>query len=545
MQRNLRRLSDTTFDLIVIGAGIYGATIAWDAALRGLSVAIIDRADFGSGTSFNSLKTIHGGVRELQSGNVFALRQFVRERRSLSRIAPHLIRPLPFIMPTYGHLSRHRKVLQLGFALNDLLAFDRNFHTDPSQQLPPSRLLSREECLLLNPLIDPDGVTGGIEWHDCQMRNSDRLNLSFIVSAVMQGAVAANYVECIGALKHGQRIEGISVHDRLNGARFDVRGRVVVNGAGPWSVELLKTLVPDFKHTVPQGFSRAMNVLFSNPMEGKHALGGTVSSRLLFAVPWRGFTLVGTSHDSFNGSTAGFCPTRAHIESFLRDINIAFPNLNITADNVRLLHRGLLPTDSANDNAIKLLKQSPVVDHRANGVDGLLSVLGVRYTTARHTAQKAVDVVFSLLGRRSPTCKTDTTPLVGADFDNLTDFLRSTERRETAGVRKETQKRLALSYGTKHDQLLNAISTHLTDRMELSSACQITRAEIRHAVTSEMAVHLTDAMLRRTEAGSAGHPGDDALRAAASIMSEELNWSPTRTEEEIIDAQHAYFIPSV
>ena len=405
--------------------------------------------------------------------------------------------------------------------------------------------MSREECLLLNPLIDPNGVTGGIEWHDCQMRNSDRLNLSFILSAVMQGAVAANYVECIGTLKRGQHIEGISAHDRLDGAQFDVRGRVVVNGAGPWSVELLNTLLPDVKHKAPQAFSCAMNVLLSNPMEGKHALGGTVSSRLLFAVPWRGFTLVGTSHDPFNGPTADFSPRRVNTEKFLNEINIAFPNLDITIDNVRLLHRGLLPTDSVNDNALTLLKQSPIVDHRADGVDGLLSVLGVRYTTARHTAQKAVDVVFSLLGRRSPTCKTDTTPLAGADFDDLDTFLRSTERQETAGVRKETQKRLALSYGTKHDQILNAISTHLTDRMELSSACQVTRAEIRHAVTSEMAVHLTDAILRRTEAGSAGHPGNDALRAAASIMSEELNWSPTRTEEEIIDAQHSYFIPSV
>ena len=361
----------------------------------------------------------------------------------------------------------------------------------------------------------------------------------------MQGAVAANYVECIGTLKRGQHIEGISAHDRLDGAQFDVRGRVVVNGAGPWSVELLNTLLPDVKHKAPQAFSCAMNVLLSNPMEGKHALGGTVSSRLLFAVPWRGFTLVGTSHDPFNGPTADFSPRRVNIEKFLNEINIAFPNLDITIDNVRLLHRGLLPTDSVNDNALTLLKQSPIVDHRADGVDGLLSVLGVRYTTARHTAQKAVDVVFSLLGRRSPTCKTDTTPLAGADFDDLDTFIRSTERQETAGVRKETQKRLALSYGTKHDQILNAISTHLTDRMELSSACQVTRAEIRHAVTSEMAVHLTDAILRRTEAGSAGHPGNDALRAAASIMSEELNWSPTRTEEEIIDAQHAYFIPSV
>ena len=195
MTRDLRGLADTRFDLLIIGAGIYGATIAWDASQRGLSVALIDRGDFGGGTSANSAKTVHGGVRALQTGNLAELRAFVRERRALCRIVPHLVHPLPFVIPTYGGLTRNPLAMRVAFGLYDLLARDRNDLPDRSKHLPPSRFISRDECLALNPAIAPDGVTGGIIWHDCQMHNADRMVLAFVLSAVAGGAVAANYVE--------------------------------------------------------------------------------------------------------------------------------------------------------------------------------------------------------------------------------------------------------------------------------------------------------------------------------------------------------------
>src|SRR5687768_15378828 len=176
MVRDLRQLADTRFDLVVVGAGFYGAIAAWDAALRGLSVALLDKDDFGSATSFNNLKTLHGGLRSLQSLNFKQMRLFIRERRTLARVAPHLIRPLPFVVPTYRHPLRSVAAMRIALAINDAMSQDRHEGiNDESLHLPAGEIVSRDECLRLNPVIDPNGVTGGAIWHDYQMHNADRM----------------------------------------------------------------------------------------------------------------------------------------------------------------------------------------------------------------------------------------------------------------------------------------------------------------------------------------------------------------------------------
>ena len=196
MKRDIAALADREFDLVVVGAGVYGAATAWDASLRGLSVALIDKGDFGSGTSFNSLKTIHGGLRYLQHADFTRMRESVRERRNLMRIAPHLVHPLPFLVPTYrGSLLKTRTVMRAALFINDLVSWDRNELADRQKHLPAGKALTRDACLEMAPGIERDGLTGGVLWYDAQMYNSDRLTLSFVLSAAKEGAVVANYVE--------------------------------------------------------------------------------------------------------------------------------------------------------------------------------------------------------------------------------------------------------------------------------------------------------------------------------------------------------------
>ena len=537
MVRDLRTLAHTHFDLLVVGAGIYGAAIAWDATQRGLSVALIDRGDFGGGTSANSMKTVHGGVRALQTGSLAELRLFVRERRALSRIAPHLVHPLPFIIPTYGELTRSRLIMRAAFEFYDLLARDRNNSLDRSLHLPPSRLVSRKECIALNPAIAPEGITGGIVWHDRQMHNADRVVLSFVMSAVAIGAVASNYVEATGWLRDGDRVVGVKVADRLNGNSFDIRATLVVNAAGPWGEALNATLSQATSSSRPPGFSKAMN-LVTRSITQDHALGGLAGSRYLFVAPWHGVSVVGTSEDPFDGQADSLRVRETDVSAFLREVNRAFPAVGLRLDDVRLVHRGLLPT--ADHSGRLLLKQSVVRDHRADGAPGLMSVIGVRYTTARGTAERATDTAFSILGRTPPACRTTDTPLLGGDIPNMAAFVAEATEETADAVDALTGKRLACSYGSRYHDVVQTMKDDPSLVAPLSDSCPITRGEILHAVRHEMAVRLADAVLRRTEAGSAGHPGRAAMVEAARVMGAEIGWTDDRREREVEHAEQDY-----
>ena len=543
MTRDLRRLGDTLFDLVVVGGGIYGTTAAWDAAQRGLSVALIDCADFGSGTSFNTAKTIHGGVRALQSANLRELRRFVRERRALSRIAPHLVHPLPFVIPSRRGLTRNRWLMRAGFAAYDLLARERNAQLDPALRLPPSRPLSRAECLALSPLIDGGGVTGGVEWFDCQMYNGDRLNLSFLLSAVRAGAAAANYLEATGLLRAGARVHGVRTVDRLGGARLDVRAPVVLNCAGPRAPALLRTLAPELAPALPRRLAKAMNLVTAKPLAGSHACGSWADGRLLFIAPWRGRSIVGTSQHPCDAGADEPRIRRREVEEFIALVNAAFPGAELRLSDVELVHCGLLPAGGRGAGRATLRRTSLIADHRRGGVTGLVSVLGVRYTTARDTARRAVDTVFDVLGRPAPRCRTADTPLAGGDVADLDAFLHAAAQTATTSLDAAAGRRLARSYGTLCTELFDALCAAPDDRRPLGAGCAVTRGEIRRAVRQEMALKLSDALLRRTEAGAGGHPGRDALQAAAVVMGAELGWAPARVDEEIAEVESRYALP--
>ena len=544
MQRDLRRLADTKFDVIVVGAGFYGVTTAWDAAQRGLSVAIIDKDDFGAATSFNNLKTLHGGLRSLQALNFTQMRLFIRERRALARILPHLVRPLPFVVPTTRHPQRSALAMRIAFAINDAVARDRNQGlSDPGTHLPESRIVSREEVLRLNPVIAPTGVTGGAVWYDYQMHSTDRVTLSFLLSAVDAGATAANYLQAQRFLQHNRRVIGVHVEDRLSNESFAIRGTVVVNAAGPWAASLLSTLPAAAQGAPPPRLSRAMNVI-TRKVGGDHACGGLVNGRYLFMVPWRDVSVLGTSHDAHEGSADQLQVTRSDLEGFLKDAREAFPNAGLATSDVRLIHRGLLPMISGNGTRVRLVKESQVVDHAKHGLPGLVSLFGVRYTTARHTAEQAVDAVFKVLGHSSPPpCRTAETPLHGGSINHVGNFLKAVMLRDVEGVASYTLKRIAATYGTGYDLVLQMARDLPALGRPLGRDCDVIGAEILYAARREMAVKLGDALIRRTETGAAGHPGTDAVQRAAEIMAREHNWEDWRIRNEIAEVEAFYRLP--
>ena len=543
MLRDPAALAARPFDLLVVGGGIYGAIAAWDATLRGLSVALIDRGDFGGGTSFNSAKTVHGGVRALRAGNVPALRRFARERRTLARLLPHLVRPLPFLIPTYRRIARSRTLLGLYFAVADRMTRVGDVPAGQDGWLPGSRVVSREECLHLNPLIDPEGVTGGIEWFDCQMQNSDRVPLAFVASAVEAGAVAANHVEAQAGLARGGSVEGVRAVDRVTGEALDIRAEVVLNAAGPWAPELSGRLAPAAGGRLCRRLSKAMNLVIPSPLGASHAVAGAAGGRLLFVAPWRGWAIVGTSHDRHDGDAGGLALDRGELDRFVAGARAAFPNLALAIGDVRLVHRGLLPASPRGDGT-RLATRSAVVDHRRDGVGGLVSMLGVRYTTARDTAERAIDLVTAQLARPVGPCRSASAPVAGGDLPDFDAFLREAVSAADEVLSAPDRERVARTYGTRQRGVLDLLRASPEDRSPLGAACAVTRGEVRHAVREEMAVRLSDALLRRTEAGSAGHPGDDALAAAAGVMAGELGWTPQRTAAEMDAVRRTYQLPA-
>lgn len=544
MQRDLRRLADSKFDVIVVGAGFYGVTTAWDAAQRGLSVAIIDKDDFGAATSFNNLKTLHGGLRSLQAMNFSQMRLFIRERRALARILPHLVRPLPFIVPTTRHPKRSALLMRLALAINDAVARDRNEGlSDPGMHLPNGRIVSREEALRLNPIVAPEGVTGGAIWYDYQMISTDRVTLSFLLSAVDAGACAVNYLQATRFLQQNGRVTGVRVEDRLTNEAFAVRGSVVINAAGPWAAHLLAGLPAASQGTPPPRLSRAMN-LVTRKVVNDHACGGLVNGRYLFMVPWRDVSMLGTSHDAHEGAADQLKVSRWDLEAFLKDAREAFPHAGLTTADVRLIHRGLLPMVSGDGPHVKLLRESQVVDHAQHGLPGLVSMFGVRYTTARYTAERAVDAAFRAMGHETPPpCRTAETPLQGGSITRMDSFLKAVMLRDIDGIPPDSLKRIATLYGTGYDQVLQ-IARDLPDLARpLGRDCQVLGAEILYAARREMALKLSDALIRRTEAGAAGHPGSDAIEQAAAIMAKELGWDEWRMRNEVGEVEAFFRLP--
>ncbi|WP_088242461.1 glycerol-3-phosphate dehydrogenase/oxidase [Calothrix rhizosoleniae] len=544
MNRNLTELTNQIYDLLVIGGGIYGACVAWEASLRGLSVALVEKADFGGATSANSLKIIHGGLRYLQNADFKRMRESIQERTTLMRIAPHLVHPLPVLIPTYGHGMKGKEALRLAMSINDLISCDRNQIKDPQKHIPNGRIISQQECQRLLPGIPHHGLTGGAIFHDAQVYNSERMTISFLHSAVKVGATIANYVEATGFLQQGNRITGIIARDSLSGNQFEIRAKTVVNTCGPW-INRLMGLVEEFPYQQPKaGLARAMNLIIRRPLCANYAVGisnrnrNSVTkkgNRFLFMAPWRGQTMIGTNYAVWDGKPDDFRVSESDIQDFIQEINQAYPLANLTREDVSFIHGGLLPrigVDAKTGEPI-LAKHYQIYDSSRVGLTGLISVVGVKYTTARDVAQKVVDRVFQFWGQKPPQSLSSVTPIYGGKIDNFEELLQNATAQKPDELSEKDVHSLVYNYGCAYPQVLKYLNYQLESHRTPVDKFSMLKAEVIHAVREEMAQKLTDVVFRRTELGSMGNPGNEALQICTQTMAMELGWNYTRIQQEL------------
>lgn len=405
IERNPEKIANEHFSLVIAGGGIYGAMLFFLAASNGIKTLLLEQSDFGSGTSYNSLRTIHGGLRNLQNLNFRQFHRFSGERKWFLSNFPGLVKPIPVLMPLYNR-KLHRKILFKGaFLAERLLGFSRNRVMQPEQQLSFGRIADKKEVIEIFPLVDDNGLKGGAVWYDATMPDSQRIIIDLIRSGCDAGGTALNYMQARDLQHQKNIVAGISAMDQIFNKEYSFATNAVVNCAGPDSVKLAKKWHGDFPHLFRK--SLAWNILFDREAISGHALAVTPNKRntqTYFLHPWKGKLLAGTGHAVLDESDTRKLPTDEEILQMITDLNRAIPNLKLKKEEVLHVFSGLLPVKK--DKTTLLAKQAVIIDHADfNGPRGFYSLSGVKFTSAHSVATGILKMIFpkmELAGKNAP-----------------------------------------------------------------------------------------------------------------------------------------------
>ena len=509
----LAALPAADLDVLVVGGGITGAGVARDAALRGLSVALVEAVDFAAGTSSRSSKLIHGGVRYLQQGDVGLVREAASERARLRRIAPHLAVPLLMVMPTYGR-AMHMK---LG---TGLWAFEKIATVDASER---HVMWDRAEALAEEPCLAADGMHGAAAFVE-YLTDDARLVLATVAGAAQAGALCVNHSE-VTAIDRGVA----TMRDAFGGAVIEARARVVVYAAGPWVEDIWRRAGA----RAPRGLqlTKGIHLVVDHArLPLRHAVVMQAHDRRsVFAVPRDGVTYLGTTDTLFDTPALQPGVTAGDVEYLLDAARRTFAGPPLTPGDVRASWAGLRPLLREDGKAPSEISRKDEI--AADPATGLISIAGGKLTTYRRMAQRVVDLVFETLGRSSPPCRTDAVPLPGGEpttLDAVSLAARLPQLSATEGAR------LFRLHGAGCERILARIDEDRSAGDVVTGLPGVLRAEIELALDEEMAVTLEDLLDRRTRSLSFDHrQGLDGVEGAAAIVAARLGWDAARTAAEI------------
>ncbi len=534
MKRDLKKMAGTQFDVLFIGGGVTGAAAAYDAAQRGLRVGLVEKRDFGWATSAATSKLVHGGLRYLQNLEFGLVRESLRERRVLTLIAPHLVAPAPFLVPTYRYSTNNLPMIAAGMALYEMLSFDKGWLEDHARQAPSFRLLSKSSVLVEAPGVDPRDLTGGALFYDCQMQSPTRVTLEFIMAAAANGAQVANYAQVEGLLTEGRRIVGAKVRDMETGEPCEMRAHLTANVAGPWADFVSEMALGGDKKSLIR--SQGIHLIFRRVVKDHAVVLRTRSGRHFFLIPWRGLTLAGTTDTRFAGHPDEYGVTKKAAQEFVNEINEVYPSAKLTLDEVSWTYGGLRPiVEKETDVQVEVYKASrkyEIYDHaKEDKLDGFVTVIGGKYTTSRHLAEQLVDLAERKLGKPASPCRTARMPLPGGDIRRWRDFLIDGNRRHPA-VGEEMVRELSEIYGSRRERVFARLDDPALGR-RLDERRALPAAVVAEAVETEMAQTLEDILWRRTTLGDAGLLTDEAVNGAAAIAAARLGWDKRRSAMEI------------
>jgi glycerol-3-phosphate dehydrogenase len=523
MKRDFGAIAKEKFDLIVVGGGIIGTGIARDASLRGIRTLLIEKEDFGHGTTSRSSRLIHGGLRYLRMLEFHLVRQDLLEREILLKIAPHLVHPFPFIIPLTS--LYYEIALSAGVRMYDVMASGRS--------LPSHEHLSRSEILEMEPELDElKGLKGGLLYYDCQAPFTERLGIENVLSAAENGATIINHAQLTGFMRDGNNVCGIQVLDCLSGETYKVKARLVVNAAGHW-VDCVRDLLRSGPASIVRR-TKGIHLVTPRLTQKALVLFSPVDGRLYFVMPWLDYTLIGTTDTDYSGDLDAVCAEEADVAYILAGIHQVFPKL--CEENIIYTMAGLRSlAHIGGERASNITREHKVLDHKKrDGIDGLISVLGGKITAYRAVAKDAVDTVCRKLGVKA-TCTTAEIPLPGAPAVSQEKMAHAA--RESC-LPLNTVRHLAALYGSRFSQVLKLVENNKRGGQRLCPHTPDILAQVEHGVKEESALTVADFLLRRTNAGLMSCLGLDAVDTVAQEMGRLLKWSQAEQRQQV-EAYHA------
>ncbi|HNV46415.1 MAG TPA: glycerol-3-phosphate dehydrogenase/oxidase [Spirochaetota bacterium] len=543
MERFLDTYRGARFDIIVVGGGITGAAVAYEAASRGLSVALLEKNDFGWATSAATSKMIHGGLRYLNNFELGLVRESLRERRILENIAPNLVYPFPLLIPNYKKLMTRKSVLNFGLTLYDILAFDKKRTWDPSKRIPNHSTYSRDKTRAIAPGVKTDGLTGSCVFYDCRSIFPERLTLAFVRSAMRYGAKAANYATVTGFVRGpGGRIAGVTVKDTVKRREMEIHGELVVNCGGPWADIVLNT-AKGGANDHPMKRSEGIHII-TKKLYNEHAVTlQTPEGRHFFILPWRNHALIGTTDKEFFGSPDDYRVSRQSVQELIDEVNQSYGDGTLSYDDVLFAYGGLRPlVEQQTAETYESSRKYEIHDNAEEGFEGLITVEGGKYTTSRNLADNVLKMVKIKLHRSLTTSITDRIYLHGCEIKDLEEFVRQVHTAH-ADFPKNTREYLARNYGTECHAVFDIARENTALAQPVNGDGEIL-AQVAYAARREMALTLNDILFRRTGLGTLGDPGAKVLNAAAKVAAKELRWNAARVKKEIAAAKKALALPA-
>ncbi len=527
----LNGIDSASFDAVVIGGGMAGAGVARDLALRGASVALFEKGDFASGTSSKSSKLIHGGLRYLELFDFKLVRESLREKKTLEHLAPHLVRPLPFLVPVYRGSKRGLITVRIGMWLYDLLT--------PGRERERFRVLRPLDALTLEPSIQADDLRGAGYYFDDLLLFPERLCLENALSAARHGARVHNYCEVEAVTRGAGGIDGVRVRDLLTGRVHPVRASVVVNCAGPW-VDRLRELagVSDAGRRVLRT-TKGIHCMLPRMTERAVYLS-TADDRMIFVIPWREFSMIGTTDTDFDGDLDRLSATREEVEYLLDAVRPALPDPRVAFDQVVYTYAGVRPLAfEEGAPASKVSRDHKVV---VEGPEGrFLSITGTKLTCFRSLAEQVGDHVMRALGRDERS-RTALLTLDGLDEEagkiEARAWMDVSADMAATGLSRETMQTLVEIYGRAYPRILDLARKLPDGTARLCPSNPDIVAQLHHALAEEMTVSLQDFLLRRTVIGQSACLGLDCYEAIGRRLSALAGWSSRRLDAEL-EAYHA------